>query len=101
MTGLLFMDRLQNIDASIKVDNQMALLLLNYTIFYAHRDLYLTNAELLSLSLNTASKTQPMDAERILTFKRRYRRYQFWDALDKEEPNRVDIYRVDQLTMIR
>ena len=42
-----------------------------------------------------------MDAGIIAAFKRRYRRFQLQDAIDRDEQQKADIYKVDQLIAIK
>ena len=101
MTGLFFREWLEEFDKKMRSTNRHVLLLLDNAPSHATGDLVLTHTNVLMLPPNTTSKIQPMDAGIIAAFKRRYRRFQLRDAIDKDEHGIRDIYKVDQLRAMR
>ncbi len=101
MTGVLFQEWLRKMDGTMRSANRKVLLLLDNAPAHFMPNEELSNVELLMLPPNTTSKIQPMDAGIIAAFKRRYRRFQLHDALDKDAEGEADIYHVDQLTAMK
>ena len=81
--------------------NQQILLLMDNAPLHILADLTLTNIKVQTLPPNTTSKVQPMDAGIISAFKRRNRRFHLQNALDQDERNELNLYKVDQLTAMR
>ena len=101
MTGLIFREWLQKMDQQMQDANRKVLLLLDNAPSHVVRDLPLTNVQVFLFPANTTSKIQPMDAGIIATFKRRYRRFQLQNAIDRDEQQKADIYKVDQLIAMK
>ena len=101
MTSKLFQEWLKRFDDDLKAKNRQVALLYDNAPSHILGELKVSNVELISLPPNATSKIQPMDAGIIAAFKRRYRRYQLQDALDRDEQGDTDIYNVDQLTAMR
>uniref|UniRef100_A0AAV1VGE2 DDE-1 domain-containing protein n=1 Tax=Peronospora matthiolae TaxID=2874970 RepID=A0AAV1VGE2_9STRA len=64
-------------------------------------DLVLTNVTVQALPPNATSKVQPMDASIIASFKRHYRRLHQQNALDRDDARAADLFKVDQVTVMR
>ena len=101
MTGLIFREWLQKMDQQMQDANRKVLLLLDNAPSHVVRDLPLTNVQVFLFPANTTSKIQPMDAGIIAAFKRRYRRFQLQDAIDRDEQQKADIYKVYQLIAMK
>lgn len=101
MSTVIFQDWTVRLDSEMERRDKKILLLLDNAPTHKLHDLTLSSIEVLYLPPNTTSIIQPMDAGIIAAFKRRYRRFQLRDALDKLEAGKQDIYRVDQLSAMK
>lgn len=101
MNGEFFREWLRKFDASMREENRHILLILDNAPSHVANAVELTNIEIIMLPPNATSKIQPMDAGIIMSFKRRYRRYQLRRAVDSDEAGRRDLYNVDQLQAMR
>ncbi|CAG8844991.1 8595_t:CDS:1, partial [Racocetra persica] len=81
--------------------NRHILLLIDGTTSHAVGDIDLTNIKVVTLPLRTTSKLQPIDADIIAAFKYRYRHFLLQHAIDRDEAEESDIYKVDQLTAMQ
>lgn len=97
MTSLLFQQWLEKFDLDMRKHQRQVLLLLDNAPTHAVRSLDLTNVSVMFLPPNTTSLIQPMDAGIIAAFKKRYRSFQLGLALDRDNIQAKDIYKVDIL----
>eukprot|EP00171_Calliarthron_tuberculosum_P003120 IDg3120t1 len=104
MTSVLFYGWLERFDNFIgqTPGRKVALLLDNCSAHGKPGTLpVLNNVEIIFLPPNTTSKVQPMDAGVIACVKMRYRRFQISRALDSEDRNTGDVYKVNQLLAMK
>ncbi|CAG8835438.1 9764_t:CDS:1, partial [Cetraspora pellucida] len=81
----------------MRESNHHILLILDGAPSYVTSSLNLTNVKVLMLPPHATSKIQPMDASIIASFKLHYRHLQLQHAIDRDEAEEKDIYKVDQL----
>lgn len=98
---MFFQEWLKRFDAQMRAANRHILLLMDNAPSHITDECPTPNVEVCPLPRNTTSKIQPMDALIIAAFKRHYRRFHLQNALDRDEKNEVNLYKVDQLTAMR
>ncbi|CAG8722105.1 28187_t:CDS:1, partial [Racocetra persica] len=80
----------------MRQSNYHVLLILDSAPSHIISAITLTNIKVLLLSLYMTSKIQPMDAGIIALFKLHYCHIQLQYAIDRDEAEKKDIYKVDQ-----
>ena len=97
MTAMFFQEWIQKFDQEMRRSNRHVLLILDGAPSHVTSAITLTNVKVLLLPPYTTSKIQPMDAGIIASFKLHYRHIQLQYAIDRDEAEEKDIYKVDQL----
>ena len=97
MTAMFFQEWIQKFDQEMRRSNRHVLLILDGAPSHVTSAITLTNVKVLLLPPYTTSKIQPMDAGIIASFKLHYCHIQLQYAIDRDEAEEKDIYKVDQL----
>nr|CCA19907.1 hypothetical protein TRIADDRAFT_5525 [Albugo laibachii Nc14] len=102
MTGFLFLEWLCELDNDMRAQKRNIVLLLDNASAHTAHGMELKSVIVVFLPPNTTVKLQPMGAEMIFSFKRRYRHCQLEHALDVvEQGSLANIYILDQLRAMK
>ena len=101
MTGEVFANALEELDARMKQTNRKILLLLDNFSGHKWREEKITNIKVLFFSPNLTPFVQPADAGIIRCLKAIFRRLILCRSLDREDAGEDDIFAINQLEAMR
>ena len=101
MTGEVFANALEELDARMKQTNWKILLLLDNFSGHKWREDKITNIEILFFSPNLTPFVQPADAGIIRCLKAIFRKLMLYRSLAREEAEEEDIFAINQLEAMR
>ena len=101
MTGEVFANALEELDARMKQTNRKILLLLDNFSGHKWCEEKVTNIKVLFFSPNLTPFVQPADAGIIRCLKAIFRRLMLCHSLDREDAGEEDIFTINQLEAMR